>query len=133
MSLKKLKCMLTANRSQITIFERSGKFVESCNTIMDYQHLEGKSVFEHIPMLQSIAPSLSQLQMQDAPIYLPAVSEVKNSETYYVDYHIYNHPEQKDYLVLLAMDYSEMYKKLIALQQERNELMMKMETDIPDA
>ncbi|MEM6629126.1 MAG: hypothetical protein AAF694_05615 [Bacteroidota bacterium] len=125
--------MLTANRSQITIFERSGKFVESCNTIMDYQHLEGKSVFEHIPMLQSIAPSLSQLQMQDAPIYLPAVSEVKNSETYYVDYHIYNHPEQKDYLVLLAMDYSEMYKKLIALQQERNELMMKMETDIPDA
>ena len=132
MSLKKLKCMLTANRSQITIFERSGRFVESCNTIMDYQYLEGKSVFEHIPLLESLAPTLSELQMQDAPIYLPAVSENRNTETYYLDYHIYNHPEQEDYLILLAMDYSEMYKKLIALQQERNELRMQLETDIPE-
>ena len=124
--------MLTAHMSQITIFERSGRFVESCNSLLNYSQLEGKSVFQHIPILQSMAPILSSLDMKDEPIYLPAVEESQGSHSFVLDYHIYNHPENEDFLILLAMDYTKMYEKLRALQQERNELLMKTEVDIPD-
>ena len=132
MSLKKLKGMLTAHMAQITIFERSGRYVDSCNSLVNYSQLEGKSIFNHLPMLQSMEPALSTMQIKDAPIYIPAVEENQGDHSFILDYHIYNHPDNEDFLVLLAMDYTRMYEKLRGLQQERNELLMKTEVDIPN-
>ena len=132
MSLKKLKGMLTAHMAQITIFERSGRYIESCNSLLNYSQLEGKSIFKHLPMLQSMEPALSTMQLEDTPIYIPAVEENQGGRSFILDYHIYNHPENEDFLVLLAMDYTGMYEKLRVLQQERNELLLKTEVDIPN-
>ena len=127
MNLKELKLQLLDSHSQLVVFERTGAYIDSCNSIKDLSYLKGRSVFDEFPELAGLQQAIQQLSPKDKPISLPAVDFSFNGERGYFDFEIYAHQDEPDLAMWLLMDQTPLYKYFREIQQERNMLLIEKE------
>jgi len=120
--------MITSKMSQIIIFEKSGLYLDSCNTFFETGMWEGQSLYSIEPWLESMEPLFREMKSDQSPVYIPAVERPINNQRKYFDYHVYPHPEDNRHLLWLLMDLTDTYEQMRKIQQERNELMLQLES-----
>ena len=127
MNLKELKLQLLDSHSQLIVFERTGAFIDSCNSLKDLSQLKGQSVFDQFPELEGLQKAIMELSPMDKPISLPAVDFSFKGERGYFDFEIYAHPDDPNLAMWLLLDQTPLYKYFQEIQQERNILLIEKE------
>ncbi len=120
--------MITSRMAQIIIFERSGLYEDSCNTFFETGMWEGQSLYSVEPWLGSMEPIFREMKRDQSPVFIPTVERSIKDQRRYFDYHVYIHPEDDGYLLWLLMDLTDTYERFRKIQQERNELLLQLES-----
>lgn len=126
MNLSELKASLLDRETQLILFRRDGTFVASDQALSDLQEWKGKSLYDLVPLLQSLAPALQHISGSDV-IELPCVDFDFPGYCGYFDFAFQPHPEDADCLLWLIKDQTKMYRYYARVQQERNELRLEKE------
>ncbi len=115
--------------AQIILFDKTGKLIDSCNTLIDTTPYQQKSLFEAFPFLDSLKAVLINWNKEQAskePLYFPRVEWTYNNKEWIFDFTLYKDTD-KGAIVWLIQDLSKQYEYLLKVQQERNETIIKKE------
>ncbi|MEO0895160.1 MAG: hypothetical protein AAFY71_01990 [Bacteroidota bacterium] len=127
MSIDTLKLRYCSQFLQTVIFDRSGAFIESCDSMTDTTLWAGQNIFEMFPVLASMKDPIQMLDQAAKPISLPMVEMSIGSLKGVFDFDIYVHPQDQDKRVWMFMNSTMVYRYLQEIQQERNVLRMELE------
>lgn len=118
MNLTEAKLAPIKNRSQILVFDKKWKFLESCNTIAETGSFE--NIFDELYFLQGYEKEFNKLATGDSYKLHCVWADFFGEESYY-DFIIKAYSlEEVEGFMLIAYDFKEQYEKTIDLQQERN-------------
>ncbi len=128
MSPKAHNLMIPSHRTQVIIFERDGRTLDSCHTLFNVSEWIGNSLYSIEPCLGSMGTIIVNLETDQDPIHLPGVERWIDGDRRYTDYYIYANPENTNTLVWLIVDLTMEYRDLKKVQQKRNELLLTLES-----
>ncbi len=64
----------STKKSQLIVFNESGKIISSCNSLFNASRLSGKSVFDVFPVLNCIKEIIQKHDLQSEPLFLPHIA-----------------------------------------------------------
>lgn len=127
MKPNELKNQLLNDSSQVVIFDKAGKILDSCHTLSDFKHLIGNNAFDTFPFLLTVRDSLDLLsQASPSQSYVGVEMQEYGLDGYY-DLEMRLHPYHEDEYVWLIIDQTQVYRYFREIQSERNKLRMEME------
>lgn len=122
-----LKNQLLNDLSQVVIFDKTGKILDSCHTLSDFKHLIGNNAFQTFPFLLSVRESLDLLTKESpSQSYVGVEMDEYGLDGYY-DLDLRIHPYHDNEYVWLIVDQTQIYRYFREIQSERNKLRMEME------
>jgi hypothetical protein len=133
MNLQGLKIPALRQRTQVVVFDRSGAYEDSCNSLADFSRFREASLYEAIPFLEGMRDLLSGLLPGSEPIVLPTVELQMQGLSGFFDMFFMAHPEQPSLRVWVLLDQTAVYQRLQRIQQERNQLLAERQVSYPDA
>lgn len=122
-----------SRNTQFVLFDIEGKLLESCDSLFKTPSFDDKAVFEWFPFLEGIADVLQTMDPGQEMLFQRVQKpSTKLSGAY--DFLIIRQPTpEENTLLLIITDYTQMYRKYQALQQQFNELYIEkqhMETEL---
>lgn len=130
--LSKYQLTHLSHNTQFVLFSIEGKLLESCDSLFPTSALSDQVVFEWFPFLEGIADVLQTMEPGQEMLF-ERVQKPSASLSGAYNFKIVRPHTETDALLLIIMDYTEMYRQYQALQQQFNELYIekqRMETEL---
>ena len=121
MSLDALKLSYIGKRLQVVIIDKNGFLIDTCNTLLTIP-ATSISLFDNIVLLDSLRHHLSQLKIEDTPLFFPNIEFIYNQQTIVVDSTFFVNTHNESQIVWILDNDPYDYRALFNMQQERNEL-----------
>lgn len=123
MNLHELKIMYLKDRSQFVLFDiKTGETLDSCNTIFSIE--KGKEIYSKELFLESMKMSFEQSDVGEVFLF-PCMSlhSLKNDKRFDFRFKIIANNK----MLWIIEDFSEHYAELFKMQQERNDLAIRLQ------
>ena len=127
MKPRELKLHLLDKLAQVVVFDREGKILESCHSLINFGGLIGKSAYDTFPILGSMREVIRSLAVAGKPMSIPRVELAFRGLTGVFDFELYVHPDNDDWVIWFLIDQTQIYEYLRKIQQERNILLVEKE------
>jgi len=127
-SLQEYKIDQLNKKSQFVTFTIDGLVIDSCHTLIDLSKYKQTSFFEDFPIIENLKSKLNDMKIGDEAIVIPRIENNFNGEELFHDFKFCRLKiDNEEVLLWVIYDYTEHYKYLIKVQQERNEAIVKNE------
>lgn len=63
-----------SKKSQLVVFDSTGKIISSCNTLFNVSRMTGKNIFEVFSVLNCLKEIINRQQIDGEPIFLPHIA-----------------------------------------------------------
>jgi len=130
--LNKYQLTHLSHSTQFVLFNMEGKLLESCDSLFPTSTLRDQAIFEWFPFLEGIADVLRVLE-PGQEILFQRIQKPSALMSGAYDFKVIRPITEVDTLLLIIIDYTEMYRQYQALQQQFNELYIekqRMETKL---
>lgn len=120
--LTKYQLTHLSRNTQFILFDIKGKLLESCDSLFKTPSLDNKAVFEWFPFLEGIADVLQAMEPGQEMLFQKVQKPSTKLSGAYDFLIIRQTAPEENTLLLIITDYTQMYRKYQALQQQFNEL-----------
>lgn len=113
-------------KTQVVLLDDQGKSIDSCNTLFPIS-IFGEDTIDNLPFLESLWSTIVNFEV-DQPLEFPCIRLDIDKEEKYFDTTITKKMEGTDIVIVwILIDFTDHYRSLISLQQQRNESEIKGE------
>ena len=126
MKLQDFKSKFLRSWVQFVLINEKGHLLETCNTLFSFPDSPG-NLFDEIPFLESISELLADLKPGEE-ISFPCINVDLSDFSGFCDYVFYKiNYDGKAATLWILMNFTDHYKNLMGLQQQRNESVIQKE------
>ena len=126
MTISEHKAKLIAHKTQVILFNPTGDLQDSCYTLFQIPENRKNKLYDDFPIIESIKEVLINLP-EEEELYLPRIEYPHAGKDWVFDFTFYKDPDDPQNIVWLIQDFTEQYRYLMKIQQERNEFSIKKE------
>ncbi len=121
MTLKDHKSQFISNKVQIILFNKEGQLIDSCDTLFTVTVKERNTLYDVFPFIESIKSNLVLLRPNASALHFPRIEFFHENVAIICDFTFYANANNPDEIVWCIQDFTPQYQYLMAMQQERNE------------